>query len=204
MEQGLGDMIQFIRYAALVKERGGRVLVECPGFLIALFSTCPGIDQLVAEGTRLPGFDVHAPLMSLPYLVQGSGIRGQGSVPYLYAKAELVEEWANKIGVSGQGSGVSEQELGVRDQGSGVSEVPVRSSLARGPCPLTPFRIGICWQGNPHHRHDRYRSIPLRMFAPLTRLPEVRLISLQKRVGAEQVHSVADEFEVMELPSEQD
>src|SRR5207245_780764 len=86
MEQGRGDMIQFIRYAALVKERGGRVLVECPGFLIPLFSTCPGIDQLVAEGTPLPGFDVHAPLMSLPYLLQGSGIRGQGSVtvPYLF------------------------------------------------------------------------------------------------------------------------
>src|SRR5206468_2207445 len=34
MEQGLGDMIQFIRYASLVKERGGNVVVECPGSLI--------------------------------------------------------------------------------------------------------------------------------------------------------------------------
>src|SRR5947209_7439954 len=49
-EQGLGDAIQFIRYAPLVKARGGSVVVECPPPLVPLFSTCAGIDHLVAEG----------------------------------------------------------------------------------------------------------------------------------------------------------
>jgi hypothetical protein len=49
-EQGLGDTIQFVRYAELVKERGGRVVLECPGCLVPLFRTLKGVDELVAEG----------------------------------------------------------------------------------------------------------------------------------------------------------
>ena len=71
---------------------------------------------------------------------------------------------------------------------------------------LTPYdsdyRIGITWQGN--HRHDRYRSIAVQLFAPLGRLPGVRLISLQKGSGSDQLDSIKDRFEVIALPSEQD
>jgi tetratricopeptide (TPR) repeat protein len=49
------------------------------------------------------------------------------------------------------------------------------------------FKIGISWQGSPGFIHDRGRSIPLDAFAPLADLPEVRLISLQKRPGLEQI-----------------
>jgi hypothetical protein len=52
------------------------------------------------------------------------------------------------------------------------------------------FKIGISWQGNPTFVHDRGRSIPLAAFAPLADVPEVRLISLQKRPGAEQIATV--------------
>jgi len=52
------------------------------------------------------------------------------------------------------------------------------------------FKIGISWQGNPRFVHDRGRSIPLAAFAPLADVPDVRLISLQKRPGAEQIASV--------------
>lgn len=61
------------------------------------------------------------------------------------------------------------------------------------------FRIGIAWQGNPTYRGDRRRSIPLRHFRPLARLPDVRLISLQKGLGAEQIEQVAAEFKVETL-----
>lgn len=52
------------------------------------------------------------------------------------------------------------------------------------------FKIGISWQGSPTFVHDKGRSIPLSAFAPLAELPGVRLISLQKRPGAEQVATV--------------
>lgn len=52
------------------------------------------------------------------------------------------------------------------------------------------FRIGICWQGNPEARIDVGRSVPLRAFAPLARVPGVRLISLQKHHGLDQLRDL--------------
>jgi tetratricopeptide (TPR) repeat protein len=52
------------------------------------------------------------------------------------------------------------------------------------------FKVGISWQGSPTFVHDRGRSIPLAAFAPLADVPDVRLISLQKRPGAEQIAAV--------------
>jgi tetratricopeptide (TPR) repeat protein len=49
------------------------------------------------------------------------------------------------------------------------------------------FTVGIAWQGNPVFPQDCYRSIPLRRFAPLAAIPGVRLFSLQKGFGAEQL-----------------
>ena len=66
-EQGLGDTIQFIRYAPLVARHDGYVIVECQAPLIQLLATVPGINQLVAQGETLPQFDVHLPLLSLPH-----------------------------------------------------------------------------------------------------------------------------------------
>jgi hypothetical protein len=49
------------------------------------------------------------------------------------------------------------------------------------------FRVGIAWQGNPRAPGDPGRSIPLREFLSLARVPDVRLISLQKHDGLEQL-----------------
>jgi hypothetical protein len=48
-------------------------------------------------------------------------------------------------------------------------------------------RIGIAWQGNPTAAAERGRSIPLRDFLPLAQVPDVRLISLQKHHGVDQL-----------------
>jgi tetratricopeptide (TPR) repeat protein len=49
------------------------------------------------------------------------------------------------------------------------------------------FKIAVCWQGNPTVKVDKGRSIPLAAFAPLASLPGVRLISLQKQHGLDQL-----------------
>ncbi|MEG4211747.1 tetratricopeptide repeat protein [Microcoleus sp. S13_B4] len=68
-EQGLGDSLQFIRYAAIVKNKGGRVIVGCYPQLHRLFATVDGIDLLIVKGETLPEFDVQAPMLSLPYIL---------------------------------------------------------------------------------------------------------------------------------------
>jgi hypothetical protein len=68
------------------------------------------------------------------------------------------------------------------------------------------FKIGINWQGRDSYTHDplRFRSIPLRCFGPLARIPGVRLLSLQKGAGAEQLAEVRDLFPVTDLAAELD
>lgn len=64
-EQGMGDAIQFVRYASLVADRGARVIVACPDVLQDLFRTVRGVDEVVERNAH-PAHDAHAALMSLP------------------------------------------------------------------------------------------------------------------------------------------
>jgi hypothetical protein len=66
------------------------------------------------------------------------------------------------------------------------------------------FKVGINWQGNPKSAGDFHRSIPLRFFEPLARVPGVRLFSLQKNEGVEQLAQIAGTFAVTELGSRLD
>jgi len=66
------------------------------------------------------------------------------------------------------------------------------------------FRVGINWQGSPDFHADRQRSIPLQAFAPLAAIPGVRLFSLQKGFGSEQVAALNGQFEVVDFADELD
>jgi cytochrome c-type biogenesis protein CcmH/NrfG len=70
--------------------------------------------------------------------------------------------------------------------------------------PLDGFKIGINWQGNPKYPHDRFRSIPLRCFAPLARISGVHLISLRKGKATEQLSEIQDLFPVTDFSDELD
>ncbi|MCS6958596.1 MAG: tetratricopeptide repeat protein [Pseudanabaenaceae cyanobacterium SKYGB_i_bin29] len=83
-EQGIGDRIQFIRYASLIKARGGRVMYECPKILHRLFATYKDIDILISEGFPRPKFDYWIPLQSVPAAVGTSLETIPNSVPYLF------------------------------------------------------------------------------------------------------------------------
>jgi tetratricopeptide (TPR) repeat protein len=95
-EQGLGDTLQFVRYAANVKSRGGTVIVECQPPLINILQSCAGIDRLVAAGSPLPRFDVQCPLLSLPSVLELPLDKlWQGA--YLSADRELTDAWKKRL-----------------------------------------------------------------------------------------------------------
>jgi Flp pilus assembly protein TadD len=61
------------------------------------------------------------------------------------------------------------------------------------------YKVGIAWQGNPASQAELGRSIPLREFCPLTKVPGVRLISLQKYAGSEQLTRLPPDCPAEEL-----
>jgi hypothetical protein len=96
-EQGLGDTIQFCRYAPLVAARGARVLLEVPAPLHTLMTSLHGVGQIVSRGEALPDFDLQCPLLSLP-LAFGTEIETiPSSVPYLQALPADVEKWRERL-----------------------------------------------------------------------------------------------------------
>ena len=66
------------------------------------------------------------------------------------------------------------------------------------------YRVGIFWQGHTSYREDRFRSVALSQFAPLAQVSDVRLFSLQKGPGSEQISSVRGQFHVVDLGSAAD
>ena len=69
---------------------------------------------------------------------------------------------------------------------------------------LAGFRIGIGWQGSTLYRGDRCRSMPLSCFAPLADVPGVRLVSLQKGAGAEQLAEARGRFSLVDFGADLD
>jgi len=111
-DHGFGDSLQFIRYASLVTERGGRVIAACQKPIARLIASCPGIDAVFAEGELLPEFDVYAPLMSLPRIFGTTLASVPASIPYLTPGTSLVMHWRHeldpsvgfKVGIAWQGN----------------------------------------------------------------------------------------------------
>jgi len=66
------------------------------------------------------------------------------------------------------------------------------------------FRVGVVWQGNPKGRVDAGRSAPLAAFAPLAAIPGVRLISLQKNHGLDQLDALPEGMSVETLGEDYD
>ena len=198
-EQGLGDTLQLIRYAPLVKEQGGRVVARIPKHLVALLSRCPDVDQIVTDDD-FNDFDVHLPMMSLPKVFGTTLETIPNRVPYLFADEELIEYWRQEL-TGLRHLPVREEVLGLGASVLGASGCNLETeNLATKTQKLRPkpLLIGIAWQGNPKYLGDRQRSIPLACFAPLAQVRGVRLINLQKGHGTDQLFGVADKFFVSE------
>ena len=96
-EQGLGDTLQFCRYAPAVAAKGATVILEVPAPLKSLLRTLPGVEQVVSEYDPSRPFDFHCPLMSLP-LAFGTRLETiPAPVPYLWANPFRAAAWRERL-----------------------------------------------------------------------------------------------------------
>ena len=99
-EQGLGDFIQFCRYAKSVANLGAKVILETPGELASFMENLEGVSQLIIQGEELPFFDYQCPLLSLPLAFKTN----LNSIPGTFAYINLdnhsnkIMEWKSKLG----------------------------------------------------------------------------------------------------------
>lgn len=96
-EQGLGDTIQFCRFIPMVKSLGATVILEAPKELGSLLAGI-GADQVVIRGEKLPDFDHHCPLLSLPFALKTTLDNIPCHGPYLQAEDSKLVEWEKLLG----------------------------------------------------------------------------------------------------------
>ena len=96
-EQGLGDALQFVRFARPLSARGARVVIEALPPIANLLATAPGITEVVVGDASTHAHDYHLPLLSLPHVLgsERSDIVIHG--PYLRTNSERRAEIAPAI-----------------------------------------------------------------------------------------------------------
>lgn len=182
-EQGFGDTLQFIRYAALVKQKQGRIVLECRPPLVRLLKAMPAVDQVIARGESVPAVDVHAPLLSLPHLLGTTAETIPADIPYLRSPSKAPNEGSDEMqlhefALSGSnGSDFDGDNPNSSSLASTLLDIPKREASH----PTTgPLKIGIAWAGSPTHQNDRHRSCPFSYFWALLQTPGTQFFSLQK------------------------
>src|SRR6185312_15765834 len=101
-EQGLGDTIQFCRYAKAVADLGAKVVFDVRKPLVELFRSLAGVTEVVERGKPLPPFDFHCPVMSLPLAFKTTLATIPNEVPYLRSDPEKSRAWRDRLGARGK------------------------------------------------------------------------------------------------------
>lgn len=96
-EQGLGDVIHFVRYAPLIAARNARVLVACAPELAPIVRTVRGVSDVVTSAEAAPPFDLHAPVASLPRIFGTTLDTIPATVPYLTADPQRVDAFRTRL-----------------------------------------------------------------------------------------------------------
>jgi tetratricopeptide (TPR) repeat protein len=144
-DEGLGDTIQFSRYARMAAARGARVILMVQDALCPLLAELAGASQCLPRSAGTPpAFDAYCPITSLPLAFATKLETIPSATPYLPAPAaSRLQAWEDRLG------------------------------------PHDRLRIGLVWSGNPKHRNDLNRSIPLHLLARIVDV-DATFVSLQK------------------------
>ncbi len=113
-EQGLGDVIQFVRYAPLVARRGARVLLYCPPRLVRLLERLPDVAEVVPADRPCPETDWICPLLDVPGAVGTDLDSIPGACPYLPSRTPprplLPETGQLRVGIVWAGNQANQQD----------------------------------------------------------------------------------------------
>lgn len=165
-EQGLGDTLQFIRFATPVARQAERVIVECQPGLKRLLESVSGVSEVLAKGEPLPRHDVRCPMMSLPFRLGINAITDiPAAIPYVSVPARTIVAWQQRVLALAPG-------------------LKVGLVWAGDPRKYDPDS----------NRIDQRRSLSLQAFQPLFDLPGVVYLSLQKGEARAQVQTLPSEL----------
>jgi tetratricopeptide (TPR) repeat protein len=138
-EQGLGDVLQFVRYAPMVAARGGRVVLQCQRELQQLLTGVPGISLVISRGQQLPSFNLECPLLSLPFVFGTTLDSIPADVPYLFADPALSNLWQHKLG------GITGRKVGLVWAGSKTHRNDRNRSIAASQLAALAAIPGVCF-----------------------------------------------------------
>jgi hypothetical protein len=97
-EAGLGDTLQFCRYAISCGRQGATVVLEVPEALRRLLGSVEGVSQVIGAGSPLPPFDYHCPLLSLPLAFRTTVATIPSPGSYVRADPIKVAQWRERLG----------------------------------------------------------------------------------------------------------
>ena len=96
-EQGIGDLLQFVRYVPQVASLGAKVVLEVPAAAKPLLRGIRGAPSVIAQGDRLPKFDLQCSLLSLPHAFGTTLATVPAVTPYLSVDKIAVSAWRKKL-----------------------------------------------------------------------------------------------------------
>jgi Tfp pilus assembly protein PilF len=172
-EQGIGDVIQFSRYAAVAAYNGQPTAIYAPEEFKSLLSSLGHGVKIFTRPEEVVEPYQWLPIMSMPRMMGTTVETIPAPRSYLSSTPKRIEKWRSEIW--------RHQDWGIRANGKRFN-----------------FNIGICWA--PGHQwlpHAFSRIIPLEMFRDIANIPGVHLFSLQKDGPATQAAEM--DFKIIDL-----
>lgn len=95
-EQGIGDVLQFVRYIDDLHRQGERIVFHCPQVLAPLLKNCTSFGEAVYVESP-PACDLRISLLSLPYVLGTTVETIPQNVPYLRVAEERIQAWRERL-----------------------------------------------------------------------------------------------------------
>jgi tetratricopeptide (TPR) repeat protein len=184
-EEGIGDVLQFVRYLPAIRVRVGKLYLLLDGqfaSLAPLLASLSEVDAIVTDRKTGPPINAYCPIMSLANIAHASP-SDPGTVPYLHAPAERIAAWSARLH---------------------ESAAMLASSTASAKQPPRIKRVGLVWGGNSRKSVaatdiDSRRSIDPALLAPLAEVPGIEWHTLQLGAAAQQISRLSTAFAVHDL-----